>query len=69
LTVTYRRPTPVLTELHFDITRIEVDRVITSIARLLHDGEVLCTGEMNAVATSPEKLSVTRFARRGNERG
>ena len=39
LTVTYRRPTPVLTELRFDIARTEVDRAITSTARLLHDDE------------------------------
>ena len=65
LSVTYRRPTPVLTELRFDIVRTEVDRAITSTARLLHGGEVLCIGEMNAVAMSPEKLSVSRFAKRG----
>jgi len=65
LTVTYRRPTPVQARLHFDITRTEVARAITSTARLLHQGEVLCTGEMNAVASAPEKLSVSRFAKRG----
>ena len=64
LTVTYRRPTPVLTELRFDIARTQVDRSITSTARLLYDGEVLCIGEMNAVAMAPENLSVARFAQR-----
>ena len=67
LTVTYRRPAPVLTELRFDITRTKVDRAITSTARLVHEEEELCIGEMNAVASSPEKLSVARFARRGDE--
>jgi len=64
LSVTYQRPTPVLTELRFDIARTEVDRAITSTIRLLRDGEVLCIGEMRAVATAPEQLSVSRFARR-----
>ncbi len=65
LTVTYRRPTPVLTELRFDVVRTEVNRAITSTARILQEDEVLCIGEMNAVAMSPDKLSVSRFARRG----
>lgn len=64
LSVTYRRPTPVLTELRFDVIRTEVDGAITSTSRLLHGDEVLCIGEMNAVAMAPEKLSVAKFARR-----
>ncbi|HEY7054537.1 MAG TPA: hypothetical protein VH496_20725 [Mycobacterium sp.] len=64
LSVTYRRPTPVLTKLRFDIARSEVDRTITSTARLLLGDEVLCVGELDALAMSPEKLSVSRFARR-----
>jgi hypothetical protein len=64
LTVTYRRPTPVLTELRFEITRAEVDGAITSTATLLNGDEVLCVGEVNAVATSPDKLSVALFAKR-----
>lgn len=64
LTVTYQRPTPVLAELRFDIVRTEVDRAITSTARLLSGDNVLCIGEMNAVAMSPDKLSVARFAKR-----
>jgi hypothetical protein len=66
LTVTYRRPTPVLTEVRFDIVRTEVDRAITSTARLLDGEEVLCVGEMKAVAMPPEKLSVALFATRGD---
>jgi hypothetical protein len=64
LSVSYRRPTPVLTELRFDIMRTEADRAITSMARLMLGDEVLCIGEMNAVAMAPEKLSVTQFAKR-----
>jgi hypothetical protein len=67
LTVTFRRPTPLLTELGFDIARSQVDRTITSTARLLLDGEVLCTGEVSTVASPPEKLSVFQFARRRKE--
>ncbi len=64
LLVTYRRPTPILTELDFDIVRTEVERGITSTARLLYRGEVLCTGEVATVAMPPEKLSANRFGRR-----
>ena len=69
LHVTYRRPTPVLTELRFDIVRVQDDRVITSTARLLRDDEVLCIGELDALALPPDKLSVARFGlRRGEHR-
>ncbi|EUA49952.1 hypothetical protein I552_0880 [Mycobacterium xenopi 3993] len=44
LQLTFRRPTPILTELHFDIVRNEIDRGIQSTARLLHEGEVLAIG-------------------------
>lgn len=64
LLVTYRRPTPILTELHFDISRSEGARGITSTARLSHRGELLCTGEVNTVAAPPNKLSAIRFGRR-----
>lgn len=64
LTITYRRPTPILTELRFDIVRSEIDRAVTSTARLLLDDEVLCTGEINAMALRPEKMSGFRFGRR-----
>lgn len=64
LAVTYQRPTPVLTALRFDVARTEVDSAITSTARLLSEDTVLCVGEMHAVATAPEQLSVSRFARR-----
>jgi hypothetical protein len=64
LSVTYRRPTPILTELRFDIVRSEIDAAITSTARLLLDDEVLCTGEFNASATSPDRLSPFKFGKR-----
>jgi len=67
LNVIFRRPTPVLTELRFDIARSEVDRGITSTARLLLDGEVLCIGEVNTLALSPDKLSGNRFGKRRAE--
>jgi hypothetical protein len=68
LQVTFRRPTPVLTQLRFDIARREVDRGITSTARLLCDDEVLCVGEVNTLAMSPEKLTGHRFGKRRAEK-
>jgi hypothetical protein len=67
LAVTFRRPTPVLTELRFDITRSQGERGITSTGRLLLDGEVLCSGEVNTLASRPERLAGTRFGRRRKE--
>lgn len=67
LAVTFRRPTPLLTELGFDITRSEGERGITSTARLLLDDEVLCTGEVDTLASRPEKLAGSRFGRRRKE--
>jgi hypothetical protein len=67
LTITFRRPTPVLTELRFDITRSQVERGITSTARLLLGEEVLCIGEVNTLASRPDQLSTTQFGRRREE--
>ncbi|RAV14625.1 hypothetical protein DQP55_08655 [Mycolicibacterium sp. GF69] len=64
LTVTFRRPTPILTELAFDVARVESDGRVTSTARLLLDGEVLCTGEFKTSASSPDRLSVFDFGKR-----
>ena len=69
LLVTFRRPTPVLTELRFDIARSRVERGSTSTARLLLDDEVLCTGEVSTLASPPEKLSAFQFDRRRKESG
>jgi hypothetical protein len=65
--VTFRRPTPILTELRFDIVRSQAERAVTSTARVLLDDEVLCLGEVNTLASSPEKLSVFQFGRRRKE--
>jgi hypothetical protein len=67
LAITFRRPTPVLTELRFDIVRSRVERGIASTARLLLDDEVLCTGEVNTLASPPEKLTGFKFGRRRKE--
>jgi len=67
LVVTFRRPTPVLTELRFDIVRSQIERGIASTARLLLDDEVLCAGEVNTLASAPEKLSAFQFGRRRKE--
>jgi hypothetical protein len=68
LQVTFRRPTPVLTDLRFDIARTQVDRGITSTARLLLDDEVLCIGEVNTLAQTPDKLTGFRFGKRRAEK-
>ena len=67
LQVTFRRPTPVLTELRFDISRSEVPRGITSTARLLLDDEVLCFGEVATLAVPPDKLTGHRLGKRRAE--
>jgi hypothetical protein len=67
LSVTYRRPTPIETELRFDIVRSQLDRAITSTARLLLGDDVLCTGEFNALASAPDKLSPYRLGKRRDE--
>ena len=64
LTVTFRRPTPILTELRFDIAREETDGRVTSTARLRLGDEVLCIGEFKTVANSPDKLTGFRFGKR-----
>ena len=64
LTVTFRRPTPILTELGFDVVRSEADGRVTSTARLLFGDEVLCIGEFSTAASSPDKLSVFDFGQR-----
>ncbi|MGA8545970.1 MAG: hypothetical protein WB785_12020 [Mycobacterium sp.] len=68
LQVTFRRPTPVLTDLRFDIARSAVGRGITSTARLLLDDEVLSIGEVNTLAQAPDKLTGFRFGKRRAEK-
>ncbi|ULE33300.1 hypothetical protein [Mycobacterium sp. IDR2000157661] len=65
LSVKFRRPTPILTELRFDVTRVEEDGRVTSTARLLSSDEVLCIGEFATAASPPEQLSVFDYGRRG----
>jgi hypothetical protein len=67
LNVRFRRPTPVMTDLRFDIARSQVDRGITSTARVLLDDEVLCVGEVETLALPPDKLTGFRFGRRRTE--
>jgi hypothetical protein len=64
LVVKYRRPTPILTELEFEIVRADGERGLTSTATLALDGEVLCVGVVEAVALPPEKLTGARFGAR-----
>jgi hypothetical protein len=64
LNVKFRRPTPILTELRFDIARTQEDRGVTSTARLLLDDEVLCVGEATTLALSPDKLTGFNFGKR-----
>src|SRR6478609_7545884 len=64
LNVRFRKPTPILTELRFDIERTQGDRGITSTARLLLDDEVLCIGEATTLALSPDQLAGFAFGRR-----
>ncbi|MDR3661486.1 MAG: hypothetical protein P4L86_14050 [Mycobacterium sp.] len=64
LQVRYRRPTPLLTDLRFDIMRVANERGLTSTARLLADDEVLATGEAETVALPPEKLTGSTFGMR-----
>lgn len=56
LAVTYRRPTPLLRELHFEVERSVEDRRITSAARLLADGVVLCDAQVSAIAGNRAQL-------------
>lgn len=64
LNVRFRRPTPVLTDLRFDIARAEAERGIRSTARLLLGDEVLCIGEVETLALPPDKLTTVRFGKR-----
>lgn len=64
LSVEFRRPTPILTELRFDIVRAQTDRGVTSTARLLMDDDVLCIGEATTLALSPDKLTGFNFGKR-----
>ncbi|MGI5217848.1 PaaI family thioesterase [Nocardia sp. CA-290969] len=64
MNITYRRPTPILVELRFEIERVAHDTGIRSAARLLRDDTLLCTAEVETVAAAAAKLAGTRFGRR-----
>lgn len=64
LNVRYRRPTPLLTQLDFDISRAEHERGLLSTGRLLLDGEVLVIAEMDSVAMDRSKLVTASYSHR-----
>jgi hypothetical protein len=65
LAVRYRRPTPLLTPLAFDIERaVDGDR-ITSTGRLLLDGQVLCEAEVRTVVGNRAALPAVSPRRSG----
>lgn len=64
LSITYRRPTPLLVDLGFEIERSVSEAGIESTARLVRGDQVLCAGIVDAVAASPNKLSGTRYGQR-----
>ncbi|MQY24228.1 hotdog family protein [Nocardia macrotermitis] len=67
LTLTYRRPTPLLTDLRFDVKRTVGQRDIESTARLLLDDVVHCSATVSAVAATPTALpGAQHAARNGN---
>ncbi|MGX1811183.1 hypothetical protein ACWIGI_36145 [Nocardia sp. NPDC055321] len=64
LEITYRRPTPILVELEFDIVRTVVERGVESVARLTLDGEVLCSATVRTVAIPLDRLTTVRYGQR-----
>ncbi|TDO14160.1 hypothetical protein EV580_2280 [Mycobacterium sp. BK086] len=64
LTVSYRKPTPLNTELTFDIARTEGERGITATARLVLGDKVLCIGEADTVSRHQDRLAASRFGQR-----
>ena len=56
LSMTYRRPTPLITDLEFEVERAVEEQRIVSTARLLLGGRVLCEAEMKAVAGDRSRL-------------
>ncbi|MEU6562411.1 PaaI family thioesterase [Nocardia nova] len=64
LTVTYRRPAPLLADLRFEIDRSAGERSIASTARLLLGDTVLCSGAVEAVAAAPKTLAGASYGER-----
>jgi hypothetical protein len=65
LSVSYRRPTPVLELLDFEIERTADARRISSTAQLSFRGSVLCTASMEAVAGELSRLPAVSPRRSG----
>lgn len=66
LTVHYRRPTPLLTELRFELERTVAERRIVSTGRLLAGDTILCDAEMSAVAGDLARLPAVSPRRSGS---
>ncbi|MGN5237314.1 MULTISPECIES: hypothetical protein [unclassified Rhodococcus (in: high G+C Gram-positive bacteria)] len=64
LSIRYRRPTPLLTPLDFDVVRRTTERGLVSEARLMRNGEVLCIAELDSVAVRIDALETTELGRR-----
>ncbi|MEE2058539.1 hypothetical protein [Rhodococcus artemisiae] len=64
LGIRYRRPTPLSTVLDFHIDRRVTEREVLSEARLELDGQVLCSAELDSVATPADRLTTTAYGRR-----
>lgn len=66
LTITFRRPTPLDTDLRFDIVRAASERSVISTARLWRGDELVCTGVLDSVALTPERLAGSSYGPRGD---
>jgi hypothetical protein len=63
MTVRYRRPTPLLTDLRFEVERAVDDNRITSTARLYHDDALVAEAEVRAFAG--DRANLPAVSRRG----
>jgi acyl-coenzyme A thioesterase PaaI-like protein len=66
LALRFRRPTPLLTDLRFEVTRTVEGGRITSTAELMHDGTLLAQAEMAAVAGDRANLPEVSARRPGS---
>lgn len=64
LSLRYRRPTPLLSDLTFSIERETDGRRITSVARLAFEAQYLCEATVEAVAGSRDALPAVGVRRR-----
>jgi acyl-coenzyme A thioesterase PaaI-like protein len=65
LTVDYKRPTPLLTALAFELERSHQERRIHATGRITLDGVVLCEARMSAVAGDRSRLPEVSARRTG----